>query len=227
MTDPTDPHTPNEQSAGQGHEYDFKVEPCFLSVSTCQRCGKLIPQSELRICRIREGDANPPWFHFECLFLIPDAHPIFTHQVMGIENLNPQQREQVINKIQTYSPNEPLHAGGHEGVVIEYAKTMESDCSYCGEPISAPSELRVGLLRWQKHSLIPEWHHLFCIFRRPDYRSLGIDSVRQFAGYKRLEPHSIDVLARLVEAQRRGLLQGKRRLPHSPRPPHRRLSHQL
>ena len=188
---------------------------CFIARMALANCHQEIAPGELRIGRTKNQNEL---LHFGCIFLEPEGYPLFSHQIKGVEALDEENREVVIRKITSFAPliSPGTHTTAAAGVVVEYARSMEAECYHCRDPISAPGEIRVGILKWRPrtHVLVPQWHHLFCLFRRPDFGDLGIDDVRQFAGYKRLEPHGQDLVMKLLEAHKRGFLKmpkGKRR----------------
>ena len=196
---------PEPKSTG---DFQFEVATPHTGTS-CTHCHQDIAPGELRIRRTRSPNES---LHFGCIFLEPEEYPLFTHQVKGVEGLSRDDRELVIRKLASLAPSmKPAPAGAAAataGVVVEYARSMEAECQHCAEPISAPGEIRVGLLKWRPktHVFVPHWHHLFCLFRRPDFRDMGLEDVRQFAGYKRLEPHGQELVMRLLEAHKRGFL---------------------
>ena len=186
-------------------DFEFEVGTS-QATAQCKHCHQEIPPGELRICRTKNPNES---LHFNCIFMESEGYPLFSHQIKGVESLSPHDRAAVIRKITSFAPSMKMStAASTAGVVVEYARSMEAECAHCGEPIAAPGEIRVGLLEWRQktHVLVPQWHHLFCLFRRRDFADLSLEDVRQFSGYKRLEPHGQELVMRLIEAHKRGFL---------------------
>ena len=202
MVTPTGP--PPIQTA-TGHEFKYEIGTAQVE-SECIRCRQGIKIGELRIGPMSNGVVPLEWHHFDCIFLAPGDPPSHAHDIKGMESLSPNERERVIEKLRALKVTERGKSPKHEGMLVEYSSLMDDECEYCKELISAPGEIRIGLLKWKKNALIPLWHHLFCLFRRQDFDNLGIKNVEQIAGYRRLLPHGRQLVENLILARKRGLL---------------------
>ena len=194
------------------HNKDYCVEYARSGKSHCHYCHDMIPKSSVRIARIVpaatfEGDIEV-WYHPKCMFADTWQHPIYVDQVDGIDDLFEDDQDKVTSLIKQFGADDHFESDLHGGFITEYARSGVSECRGCYEPIDK-DDIRVGILVHPPiespfQSVVPEWHHLFCFFNRPDFADLSLEAVSQFAGYRLMDAADLRIIDDLIRMKEAG-----------------------
>ena len=203
---------PKKSYASEFHKKDYCVEYARSGKSHCHYCHDMIPKSSVRLARIVpaatfEGDIEV-WYHPKCMFADTWQHPIYVDQIDGVDDLFEEDQDKVRSLVKQFGADDPFFSDLHGGFVAEYARSGVSECRGCFEAIDK-DEVRVGILVHPPvespfQSVVPEWHHLFCFFNRPDYWDLGLETVRQFAGYRLMDAMDLRIIDDLIRMKEAG-----------------------
>jgi Poly(ADP-ribose) polymerase and DNA-Ligase Zn-finger region len=199
----------------------FGVEYAVSGRSHCHKCSELIKKGELRISRVVPAitfdGAIDVWYHPKCMFAETWQHPTYVEQIEGMENLHQSDASKIQRLVKLFGATEHIYSEAHEGLCCEYARSSKSECRGCYETIEK-DDLRLGLLVEPPEespfkSVVPEWHHPYCFFNRPDYDTLGVENVDQFAGSNLLDEEDRNFITELIDMKHnREKIPGRKRV---------------